>query len=460
MSTSGDAILGAVRDLYERHPYPRYPLLARPRWQDGYLAHSGFAASLAADVGGTAMRQTPLPRGERVQVLIGGSGEILPYIIRKWEPRSHRVISLDLSRQSLIRARWRLFGSLKPSEFVHGDLDQYLDRAPAGSFVHADAYGVVHHMADPGATLARLGRCLAPGGTLRLMVYNTEARRFILHLQRAFAMLGLTPAKDDDLHLARRLLRLAAKDSPALTDRLALIGNPTLANDARFADLFLHPREARLSLARWWSILAAAQLDPVGLVDRYGELDDLPNPLWRVPTLAELTPRVADRRFENNLELFLVRRGGTKHAATSTSTARKAFSLSTGPRLWYSFDETRALTLTTRLGLWRAHRAWTEQRLATWSSKDYARLPEPALARLARLGAILPGQLDSDAQRVAMAPLEASVDAPDKAASPTSLVTNAGPTEIRSLAASILRDRCLPEGRLPHVLARLDASRI
>src|SRR5206468_3870392 len=102
-------------------PYPRYPLLAKPRWQDGHLAATAFAAALAraAGVRPAVDRATGAAGGrERIDVLIGGAGEILPYVIRKWEPRRHRVVALDLSATSLRRARWRLFPLTRPTAFV------------------------------------------------------------------------------------------------------------------------------------------------------------------------------------------------------------------------------------------------------------------------------------------------------------------------------------------------------
>ena len=69
-------ITQTVRSLYEKHPYPKYPLLARPRWVDGYLASSLFSQRLTMDlkletrdlrgVAGTNNRQ--------MQILLGGSG--------------------------------------------------------------------------------------------------------------------------------------------------------------------------------------------------------------------------------------------------------------------------------------------------------------------------------------------------------------------------------------------------
>src|SRR5690606_12676482 len=89
-------ILQDVQRLYEVYPYPNYPLLAKPQWEQGYLTCSRFAQRLA---GG---RQSP-PR----HVLVAGCGEILPYILRKWESPEVQLTCVDLSRRNVARARWR-----------------------------------------------------------------------------------------------------------------------------------------------------------------------------------------------------------------------------------------------------------------------------------------------------------------------------------------------------------------
>jgi SAM-dependent methyltransferase len=449
-------VVQAVRALYEAHPYPRYPLLARPRWQDGYLAHGAFAARLAADLTG---RQASLHRDGRGAVLLGGGGEILPYVVRQWEPFGRQVVSVDLSARSTRRARWRLALTPGRTAFHRGDLDDYLARTAPASFAHADVFGVLHHLRDPGTTLARLARVLAPGGTLRLMVYNRAARQWITELQRCFAVLGLDPLRRADLAAGRRLLEAAAATAPALAARLAQLGPDTLRNDARFADTFLHPREARLSLERWLDLAGAAGLVPLGLFDRYGELDDLPNPLWRPPTAAALAARAADGRYEGNLELYLARRAAAAPAgrepetgdAKSSFLALLPYALKTPPRLWFSFDETRAIPWRARRQIWAAHLAWVLRGRPT-SDSLLSELPSRAAQRLARLGAVLPGQVnDPDRRALLMAPLADTMEAP---ARPAPLPLAAPP--LTPLLRLVLEERCrYTDRRLAAALARL-----
>jgi SAM-dependent methyltransferase len=402
-----DAVTASVERLYEMFPYPRYPLLARPRWQDGYLTSSLFAARLRARAaplaGGSAGRR------EAVSILLGGSGEILPYVVRKWEPWGNHVLSLDLSRTSLRRARLRL-GPLAPgSSFVHEDLATWLAHRAAGGaapFDHVDAFGVLHHMPDPGEALRLVAANLAPGGTMRLMVYNSPARAWIHEVQALLRMLRVSPFAAEDRAFARRFVNALGRTLPALGERLAQMGGEMLRNEARFVDAFLHTREARLSFERWRDLVAGAGLEAYGLFDRYAELDDLANPLWHMPDWSALAARAADGRFENNLELFLAKPGEAPPSLAARSHPRRLF-LKAPPRTWFEYRETRSVDLATRWRIWHAFlRGARIDRLVD-------RLTRPALQRLARLGAIVPMQLGSAPQRaLAAATLCSSMDPP------------------------------------------------
>ncbi len=403
----------AVRSLYERHPYPRYPLFARPRWQEGYLACSAFSARLASDLTGAVAPK------DGATVLIAGGGEILPYVIRRLEPTSRRLISIDLSRRSINRARLRLALARGKAELRRGDVNDYLASGEPGQvFSHIDAYGVLHHLPNPSATLRLIAQRLAPGGTARLMVYNSRARDWIWNLQRFLAMLGVDGLDRKDLAAARNLLARLAGGLPTLRSRMKRLGPATLANDARFADTFLHPREARLDISWWFRALESSGLRPVGLFDRYGELDDLPNPLWRCPTAGELSVRADDYRFENNLELFVVKPGLKKPVAKSEEPGfgtdqRPAPGWSLPPKAWASFRETRALGGLDLFRLWRSHRRWTLAGKSEDLSGLLAGLPLAMAARLGRIGAFLPGQVhDVELRLRIMEPMADRMEAP------------------------------------------------
>ena len=347
---------------------------------------------------------------------------------------------------------------------MHADLDEYLAAQSQRSFAHIDAYGVLHHMPNPSATLTLLSSRLQIGGSLRLMVYNGAARRWIHHLQRLFSILGIDRLSTPDIKAARTLLSEAAAVSPALATRLRQLGSDAFANDARFADTFLHPRETRLSVTEWLTAINNAGLRVVGLLDRYAELDDLPNPLWHAPSPAELAARAADGRFEHNLELYLTHADSPLTLGSAgMSTQRGAlwwfpYLLKAPPHLWFSYEETRSLPVTSRLKLWRAHLAWVLHRDRRDATKMLARLPTAALQRLVRVGAILPGQITSPGRCAALA-TPISQTSPEVIAPPAPLAMadtiNQCPRVHAQLSAMLMSKGRHEERYLRQALARL-----
>jgi SAM-dependent methyltransferase len=466
MPSPAEALTARVRAQYEAFPYPAYGLWLPLRGQEAYASNSLFAARLLEQRGREpALRGAPAPR-----ILLAGCGDVFPYLATCWEPRRHRLIAADLSARSLRRARLRCLPRLRELEWMRGDLADGSFPLPS-DLAHFDCFGVLHHTPRPSAILRRLGTLLAPGGTARIMVYNSAARGWIRHLQKAFALSGLSGADAADREEARRLLAIAAGASPALRDRLAPMRD-AFARPARFIDTFFHAREARLDLGYWLDAIADAGLEAIGLFDRYGELDDLPNPLLEMPEAGALAARIADRRFEGNLELFLAKPGpprgtnpGTaRGAAGATAPIRlplgmpsrlpSAHALRSPPAAWRGYRETCKLPLGLRMAAWRhflSNLSGEPRQADAWA----ARMPPEACARLARLGVILPDECASrELREILRMPLEAAMEPPDFPA-PADLGKH---RELRERVEALLRGKPGAERRIGLVLARLDAA--
>jgi len=429
-STTPGAIAANVRRLYERYPYPHYPLLATPRLAEAWLISSAFATRLnrSGSAVGTprVLTHNPLPE----HVLIAGSGEILPWIVRRWERNTTRVTAVDLSGQSLRRARFRTCLTRGALVLHQGDIQEFLTGAAANgaAFSHVECYGMLHHLAQPDTALRKLHDALYPGGSMRVMVYNARARRWIHLVQDLFGVAGLAldPHSPADVMFAGQLLELLGGELPALRARITAMGRQVLTNTTRFADTFLHPHELRWDIAQWFAEFAAAGFHVRGLFDRYGELDDLHNPMWQAPTAEELTARAEDLRFENNLELFLGRSSDLAEDAEAedkqTSGAKRPrvfrpvrlrFS---PPRRWFDYTETRQVPALARHQLWGKFLAHlSDPRDGGWSGDDLRKDVGPlrTLQRLARLGAILPRQIsDGGLARALREPMVSHMDPP------------------------------------------------
>ena len=442
-------ISARVRAQYEAFPYPHYGLFLPLRTQEAYASNSLFAARLLEQKG----RAAAIRRAPEARVLLAGCGDVFPYMSSAWEPRAHALTAADLSGRSLRRARLRCLPRARGIEWKQGNLED-ADFALPDGLAHIDCYGVLHHLSDPAPVLRRFGAALLPGGTARIMVYNSAARGWLRHAQRALALLGLTPEDRGDPGRARRILEKAAAISPALAGRFSDMGPGAFANDARFVDTFLHAREARLGLAYWLRAFTAAGLEPIGLFDRYGELDDLANPLLEFPGAEALQDRIADRRFENNLEVYLAKAGpsGARTAARVGLPVRHG--MRSPPEPWFGYPETKPLPWLMRRRLW-SHFLGSLRGPSAPIDAWAGGLPPAALQRLARLGALFPDDFRSDGLRaLLLKPLHAFMEPP--AHPPAGALR--GDCGLRAEVAGLLEGKRLPARRLEAVLARLEAA--
>ncbi len=369
-----------VKSQYQRFPYPKYPLLATPHWQDGILGASGLVSGLSKAQGHPALITEK-------RVLILGCGDMQPYIFAKLEGSGSQVFGIDLSRHAIRRAKFRLMRSMARARLLACDLDDFLEQDPSLLFHHIDAYGVLHHLANPSQSLVRMAKKLAPGGTLRVMVYNRQARRWIYHVARIFKLLSLSYAKESELALARQFIEKAAVFHPLLQERLSAMGPSLLGHDSRFVDAFFHEREVNLDYKAWLAAFERADLRPLGLFDRYGELDHLENPLLALPKL-DLSELALAGNFMGNFEFYLEKPGGAVSPAKASLSPRLSSLIP--PRLWFSYPETKSIPWLLRFKLW--HNFRREIYGERWPRPDnlYSALELPALKRLARVGAILP----------------------------------------------------------------------
>jgi len=400
MTRTTGAINDALKRFYTRHPYPRYPLVGRPIWENGVMTAPFYARKIAHPL-------EDLPKQSKVLVM--GCGEVLPYVLSKWDQNSVFDF-VDISKRSLARAKWRIGMGKERLKFHCTDIDSFLKAQPSYSYDHIDSIGVLHHLANPSDTLTQLVRVLKPGGTLRLMVYNSHARSWIRHFQKIFKLLGFSAFRKRDIEQSTILVR----------STLAILGRrdwafalkPIFKNPTRFADTFLNVREANLTIDWWMTRIAASGLEIISLLDRYGELDDLPNPAWHPPSLAELKERALDKRFENNLELILRKPGSPQNL--DDTVGRLPFKMNRHiirHPLWFNFKETA--------GLSQKDRQFVTQGLITYLTEGTVtpglttRLPLEAQQRLARLGAILPGMIEGKDHLASLtAPMAAIMEIP------------------------------------------------
>lgn len=281
-------MIDLVRHHYETHPYPHYPLAATVRRPDTY------ALNLTALWGHFNGR---LPSAEERTILIAGCGSFSPYPFGLANPDC-RITALDLSQANLKRARLHcLLHGITGIDFQQGDL---LALRPNGStYGMIDAYGVIHHLADPAAGLRALANQLCDGGILRLMVYSRYARREEEAIRHAFRLLNIR-----DVTTAKRLLEQAR---PGSRLHRFIRASDEIRHDTGLADALLHPRVTTYRIGELMELVGASGLTPLRFA-HWGALDDSEREIER------LTGREQQKESPGNFVLYL----GKNPAGTCT----------------------------------------------------------------------------------------------------------------------------------------------
>ncbi|WP_224959525.1 class I SAM-dependent methyltransferase [Geomonas subterranea] len=271
----------SVRQHYELYPYPDYPLFASVRRSDTY------ANNLDAL---WALFNGELPPPESRRILIAGCGSFAPYPFALANPATS-IVALDLSRKSLNRARLHcLLHGISGVDFVPGDLCGP-DLAP-GPFGMIDAYGVLHHLADPGEGLRALAARLGEGGILRIMVYSHYARREEDSIRRALKLLKVREPEQ-----VRRMVAKSGKESRL---RGFFENSGEVASRSGLADALLHPQVTSYRIDAFLDLVAASGLIPL----RFAHRGALPEPEREIARIRSLEQ---EKRAPGNFVLYLGR---------------------------------------------------------------------------------------------------------------------------------------------------------
>lgn len=452
MDNTSLEINNRVKLQYEAYPYPDYSLFIPLRTQEAYASNSIFSAQLLKERG----RIAPAFQLKNPRVLVAGSGDILPFVLSFWEPRSHHIYAVDISAKNIRRARMRSIFRPQAFHWQVGNLEDQalpLPESPA----HVDSYGVLHHLANPSQVLQRLHDQMMPGATMRVMVYNSEARSWIRHIQKAFALLGLSAFDRNDLDHGLKILKRLGELSPSLQQRMTPMRTSIFNHSARFVDTFFHAREARIGITHWLETFARIGFESLGLFDRYAELDDLKNPLLIFPTAKSLELRAKDRRFENNYEIYLTKKGNISENPRGHPSARfpNRFRLKMPPKAWFSYTETNSVSIPLRFKLWHNFLGTLEGKIQRSLDREAIAIKPEALQRLSRIGAIFPSNFEAkDLKDLLIRPIHQMMDQPTFP-DPIDLKKD---LELKHMIELIARSKGQSEEILNQVFRRLDAA--
>jgi SAM-dependent methyltransferase len=231
---AGLAVAAAVKDFYERYPYPR-PIddldNYRRRWQDRNRRRADFH-----------LFWPDKPYTEERTILVAGCGTSQAAKHAARCPAA-RVVGIDVSVTSVRHTEdLRRKYNLANLEVHHLPIDQVGEVKL--TFDAIVCTGVLHHLADPETALRALRDVLHPDGAMHLMVYAPYGRAGIYMLQEFSRRIGIDASDDEIRALVVALGALPAGHPLARLLRAA----PDFRQEAALADALLHPQDRAYSV--------------------------------------------------------------------------------------------------------------------------------------------------------------------------------------------------------------------
>lgn len=195
----------AVRGQYEENPYPR--------WQLPFLPPS-LPPDIAARQMFPAANFDTYEGGAEPRILIAGCGTgFMTNSLAKLFGGQAKITAIDLSRASLAYAARTSRALGHEIDYAQADI---LSLPPSlGAFDIIECGGVLHHTKDPFVTWQALCNHLAPGGLMKVALYNRNGRDW-LQRPRHMARAGSYKPTTKDIRRFRRDIIRASMSPSAL----------------------------------------------------------------------------------------------------------------------------------------------------------------------------------------------------------------------------------------------------
>jgi len=224
----------AVRDQYEKNPYPRWVRLPRHDLAQRFNEDLRRALPLA--------QFAPLADDSGPEMLIAGCGTGSHSIFAALKYRGVRVLAVDLSVSSICYAlRKTLELGITNVEYAQADILQLGDIGRTFDIIAS--VGVLHHLADPFLGWRTLLSVLRPGGFMQLGLYSQRGRRRLERARELIAARGYASTVDDI-----RRFRHAVAAADAGDELRWLSGFPDFYSTSECRDVAFHIQEHCLTI--------------------------------------------------------------------------------------------------------------------------------------------------------------------------------------------------------------------
>jgi len=247
LSKSTEAVDEVNSKFYGRFQYPQPPIAF-----DAPSDPSFETIMLNQSIG--SWDHSAIPDGPNIWVAGCGANQAVYTGLRY--PNA-TVVASDLSPASIATARRtsREVG-VKNVEFRQESINHVTYQE---DFDYLICTGVIHHNADPSATLTKLASALKPTGILELMVYNRYHRLVTTAFQKAIRLLVDEGDFESELRMARNIAGGVRIDNFLV----GFLKSLKETSEIEFADALLQPVEYSFTVESLESLLADSGLDLV-----------------------------------------------------------------------------------------------------------------------------------------------------------------------------------------------------
>lgn len=217
--------LEEVAKLYNRYPYPPVgvlaPLFTRLKRDDLVLLN--YEAGFATCYGKQPSKAAP-------RILIMGCGTMEAVAVAAANP-SAEIVAVDISAKSLRKLRWMCLvkGISQQIRLVHSSLEDFQERG----FDYLIATGVLHHLENPEAGLAKLKTLGTETALFRFMIYSKWGRDLLYGAKEMAKILSVASASE-----FRGMIEALPANHPY---RIYFHLYSDVETDAGLMDGYLHP---------------------------------------------------------------------------------------------------------------------------------------------------------------------------------------------------------------------------